>query len=85
MYNQSVKAYAKINALVENNKPEEVSPFKGLLARVSPKKEEPKEKTPQDTVVEMVSELRKARMGFKNGKSQKAINRCTYTGNGSYT
>tara|TARA_R100001509_G_C4836915_1_gene205210 strand:- start:4 stop:213 length:210 start_codon:yes stop_codon:yes gene_type:complete len=69
MYNQSVKAYAKINALVENNKPEEVSPFKGLLARVSPKKEEPKEKTPQDTVVEMVSELRKARMGFKNGKS----------------
>ena len=69
MYNQSVKAFAKINALVENNKPVEVSPFKGLLARVSPKKEEPKEKTPQDTVVEMVSELRKARMSFKNDKS----------------
>ena len=69
MYNQSVKAYAKINALVESKKPEEVSPFKGLLARVSPKKEEPKEKTPQDTVVEIVSELRKARMSFKNDKS----------------
>ena len=69
MYNQSVKAYAKINALVENEKPKEVTPFKGLLARVSPKKEEPKEKSPQDTIVEMVSELRKARMSFKNGKS----------------
>jgi len=69
MYNQSVKSYAKINALVENNKPEEVTPFRGLLARVSPKKEEPKENSPQDTIVEMVSELRKARMGFKNGKS----------------
>ena len=69
MYNQSVKSYAKINALVENNKPEEVTPFRGLLARVSPKKEEPKENSPQDTIVEMVSELRKARMSFKNGKS----------------
>ena len=69
MYNQSVKAYAKINSLVEDNKPEEVTPFKGLLARVSPKKEEPKEKSPQDTVIEMVSALRKARMDFKNGKS----------------
>mgnify|MGYP000908096316 CR=1 FL=1 len=69
MYNQSVKAYAKINALVESKKPEEVTPFRGLLARVSPKKEEPKENSPQDTIVEMVSELRKARMSFKNGKS----------------
>tara|TARA_R100001463_G_scaffold34720_1_gene76056 strand:+ start:201 stop:410 length:210 start_codon:yes stop_codon:yes gene_type:complete len=69
MYNQSIKAYAKINSLVENKQPEEVTPFKGLLARVSPKKEEPKENSPQDTIVEMVSELRKARMSFKNGKS----------------
>ena len=69
MYNQSVKAYAKINSLVENKKPKEVTPFKGLLARVSPKKEEPKEKSPTDTVVEMVTALRKARMGFKNDES----------------
>lgn len=69
MYSQARKAYAKINALVENEKPQETTPFKGLLARVSPKKEEPKEQTPQQVVIDMVKELRKARMGFKDGQS----------------
>mgnify|MGYP000996646162 CR=1 FL=1 len=69
MYSQSQKAYAKINALVENEKPEQVTPFKGLLARVSPKKEEPKEQTPQQVVIDMVKEIRKARMGFNNEQS----------------
>ena len=69
MYSQSQKAYAKINALVENEKPEQATPFKGLLARMNPKKKEPKEQTPQQVVIDMVKELRKARMGFKNGQS----------------
>ena len=69
MYKQSETAYAKINALLENEKPEETTPFKGLLARVKPQKEEPKEETPQQLVINMVKELREARMGFKNGKS----------------
>lgn len=69
MYKQSENAYAKINALLENEKPEETTPFKGLLARVKPPTVEPKEQTPQQVVVNMVKELREARMGFKNGKS----------------
>jgi len=36
---------------------------------MNPKKEEPKEQTPQQVVIDMVKELRKARMGFKNGQS----------------
>ena len=69
MYKQSETAYAKINALLESEKPEETTPFKGLLARVKPQKEEPKEETPQQLVINMVKELREARMGFKNGES----------------
>lgn len=69
MYKQSENAYAKINALLENEKPEETTPFKGLLARVKPPTVEPKEQTPQQVVINMVKELREARMGFKNGKS----------------
>ena len=69
MYKQSENAYAKINALLENEKPEETTPFKGLLARVKPPTVEPKEQTPQQVVINMVKELREARMGFNNGKS----------------
>ena len=68
MYNQAAKAYARINALVEKEQPKPVKST-GLLGRLTPKKkEQEKEAEPQDRVVEMVRDLRKARMELKNGK-----------------
>jgi len=68
MYDQAAKSYAKINDLVINYKEEPVKST-GLLGRMSPKKKEQKELTPQDEVVKMVRDIRKARMELKNGKS----------------
>lgn len=67
MYSQSQKAYAKVNALINSDKPKEKGSFKGLLGRMSPIKEKEKEQTPQQMVVDMVKDLRKARAGLKNG------------------
>jgi len=71
MYDQSAKAYSKINNLVNQNKPkpEEVESPKGLLGRMMPrqKKDETKEANPTDYVVDMVRQIREKRMEFKNG------------------
>ena len=71
MYDQSAKAYAKINNLVNQNKPKpvETEKSKGLLGRMMPrqKKDETKETTPTDYVVDMVRQIREKRMEFKNG------------------
>lgn len=72
MYDQSAKAYAKINNLVNRKKPvqeENDAAPKGLLGRMMPrqKKEETKEATPTDYVVDMVRQIREKRMEFKNG------------------